>query len=125
MILVFPNGNSSMTAEIVAQRIAGTATGGGRGGRGGGGNDAWGKPFEDDLIKDIIPLIESKYSVVADRNHRALAGLSMGGGQTLNIGFTHPDLFNYIGGFSSAPNTKAPAELVSDPAALKSVPNLP
>ena len=124
MILVFPNGNSAMTAEMVAARIAGNsaaraggapaggAPGGGaapaapgRGNAGrGGGTASWDKPFENDLLKDIIPLIESKFSVIADRDHRALAGLSMGGGQTLNIGFSHPDVFGFIGGFSSAPN---------------------
>ncbi len=127
MILVFPNGNSAMTAEMVAARIAGNnaapaaapvagapAAGAapgarapaarGPGGRG-GGTESWDKPFENDLLKDIIPVIESKFSVIADRDHRALAGLSMGGGQTLNIGFSHPDVFGYIGGFSSAPNT--------------------
>lgn len=75
--------------------------------------------FEGDLLNDVIPAIESRYSVSSDRVHRALAGLSMGGGQTLNFGFGNMDKFAWIGGFSSAPNTKAPAELVSDPAAIK------
>jgi enterochelin esterase-like enzyme len=75
--------------------------------------------FERDLFDDVIPAIESRYSVKTDRKSRALAGLSMGGGQTLNFGLTHLDRFAWIGGFSSAPNTKAPAELVPDPAALK------
>ena len=57
-----------------------------RAGGAGGGFDSWGTPFENDLLKDIIPFIESHYSVYTDREHRALAGLSMGGGQTLNIG---------------------------------------
>lgn len=71
--------------------------------------------FERDLIDDVIPAIESRYSVLADREHRAVAGLSMGGGQSLNFGLTHLDLFSWVGGFSSAPNTKAPEELVPDP----------
>jgi enterochelin esterase-like enzyme len=75
--------------------------------------------FEDDLLQDVIPVIESRYSVQADREHRALAGLSMGGGQSLNFGLTHLDTFAWIGGFSSAPNTKAPDELVPDPAKTK------
>jgi len=75
--------------------------------------------FEDDLLKDVIPTIESRYSVQADREHRALAGLSMGGGQSLNFGLAHLDTFAWIGGFSSAPNTKPPAQLVPDPAAAK------
>lgn len=72
--------------------------------------------FERDLLDDVIPAIESRYSVQADREHRALAGLSMGGGQSLNFGLAHLDTFAWIGGFSSAPNTKAPEELISDPA---------
>ena len=73
--------------------------------------------FERDLLDDVIPTIESRYSVQADREHRALAGLSMGGGQSLNFGLAHLDTFAWIGGFSSAPNTKPPEELVPDPAA--------
>ena len=75
--------------------------------------------FERDLLDDVIPYIESHYGVQADREHRALAGLSMGGGQSLNFGLTHLDTFAWIGGFSSAPNTKPPAELLPDPAAAK------
>jgi len=75
--------------------------------------------FEHDLLDDVIPTIESRYSVQADREHRALAGLSMGGGQTLNFGLGHLDTFAWIGGFSSAPNTKTPQELVPDPEAAK------
>jgi enterochelin esterase-like enzyme len=75
--------------------------------------------FEQDLLGDIIPAIEAKYSVLADREHRALAGLSMGGGQSLNFGLSHLDTFAWIGGFSSAPNMKPPAQLVPDPASTK------
>jgi enterochelin esterase-like enzyme len=75
--------------------------------------------FENDLLKDVIPAIEAKYSVHADRENRALAGLSMGGGQSLNFGLGHLDVFAWVGGFSSAPNTKPPAELVPDPAAAR------
>jgi enterochelin esterase-like enzyme len=75
--------------------------------------------FENDLLKDVIPAIENKYSVYTDREHRALAGLSMGGGQSLNFGLAHLDVFAWVGGFSSAPNTKPPAELVPDPASAK------
>ena len=75
--------------------------------------------FEQDLLKDVIPAIESRYSVQADREHRALAGLSMGGGQSLNFGLAHLDAFAWIGGFSSAPNTKSPTELLADHDAAK------
>jgi enterochelin esterase-like enzyme len=75
--------------------------------------------FEQDLLNDVIPAIESRYSVQADREHRGIAGLSMGGGQSLNFGLSHLDTFAWVGGFSSAPNTMTPAQLVPNPAATK------
>jgi enterochelin esterase-like enzyme len=71
--------------------------------------------FEKDLLSDLIPYIERKYPVLADREHRAIAGLSMGGGQSLNFGLGNLDTFAWVGGFSSAPNTKLPEELVPNP----------
>ena len=58
--------------------------------------------FERDLLGDIIPFVESRFRVVADREHRAIAGLSMGGGQALAIGLNNLDTFAYVAGFSSA-----------------------
>jgi enterochelin esterase-like enzyme len=75
--------------------------------------------FEMDLLKDLIPYIEKKYPVIKDREHRAIAGLSMGGGQSLNFGLGNLDMFAWVGGFSSAPNTKKPEELVPDPEEAK------
>lgn len=75
--------------------------------------------FEQDLLDDVIPTIESRYSVQTDRQNRALAGLSMGGGQSLNFGLTHLDKFAWVGAFSAAPNTKAPEKLLPDPAEVK------
>jgi len=75
--------------------------------------------FEQDLLGSVIPTIEARYGVQADREHRALAGLSMGGGQSLNFGLGHLETFAWVGGFSSAPNTKAPEQLLPDPAAAK------
>ena len=112
MIVVFPNGN----ATAITGR--GGAPGGGRGGAGGapggvgaapsrggaggkrGGMGGWGAPFENDLLEDIIPYIESHYSVYTDREHRALAGLSMGGMQTRRISLANLDKFSHIGIFS-------------------------
>ncbi len=71
--------------------------------------------FEKDLLSDLIPYIEKKYPVIKDREHRAIAGLSMGGGQSLNFGLGNLDVFAWVGGFSSAPNTKPPEQLVPDP----------
>jgi endo-1,4-beta-xylanase len=75
--------------------------------------------FERDLLDDIIPAIEAKYSVRTDRTGRALAGLSMGGGQTMNIGFAHLDKFAWLGAFSSGPNARKSEDLLPDPAAAK------
>ncbi len=75
--------------------------------------------FENDLLKDLIPFIENKYPVIADREHRAIAGLSMGGGQSLNFGLGNLDVFAWVGGFSSAPNTKQPQELIPNPEVAK------
>ena len=70
--------------------------------------------FEKDLLTDLIPFIEKTYSVKTDRESRGLAGLSMGGGQSLNFGLGNLDTFAWVGGFSSAPNTKPPGGLIKD-----------
>lgn len=106
MIVVLPNGramkNDRATGNPMApERIAAFAT------------------FEKDLLNDLIPFIEKKYSVFRDREHRAIAGLSMGGGQSLNFGLGNLDKFAWVGAFSAAPNTKPPAELVPDVNELK------
>ena len=133
MIVVMPHGRSSNEPE--------TSLFGGRGGRGargaapaggraGGNADGRGgagmavefqayAAFERELLSDLILFIESNYSVLADREQRALAGLSMGGGQSLNFGLGNLDTFAWVGGFSSAPNTMPPAQLVRDPAAAR------
>jgi len=75
--------------------------------------------FEEDLLNDLIPFIEETYPVYTDRKSRALAGLSMGGGQSLNFGLGNLDTFSWVGGFSSAPNTKEPTELLPNPEEAK------
>lgn len=70
--------------------------------------------FEKELITDLIPFIEKTYAAQSDRTARALAGLSMGGGQALNFGLGNLDTFAWVGGFSSAPNTRRPASLIKD-----------
>ena len=74
--------------------------------------------FERDLLGDVIPAIEGRFSARSDREHRALAGLSMGGGQSLNFGLSHLDTFAWVGAFSPAPNTRKPERLVDDPSAV-------
>jgi len=75
--------------------------------------------FEKDLLHDLIPYIEQNFPVMKDRESRAIAGLSMGGGQSLNFGLGNLDKFAWIGGFSSAPNTKTPEQLIPNPEETK------
>jgi enterochelin esterase-like enzyme len=70
--------------------------------------------FEKDLLEDVVPFIERTYRVLDDRDHRALIGLSMGGGQALNIGLHHLDLFSRIAGFSAGVNRASPETPYAD-----------
>ncbi|MGN8646598.1 alpha/beta hydrolase [Gracilibacillus sp. HCP3S3_G5_1] len=102
MIVVFPNGRAMVDDDpgdniFDPEKVAAFET------------------FEGDLLNDLIPHIESEYPVWKNRHHRALAGLSMGGGQSLNFGIGNLDTFSWVGAFAPAPNTKAPAELLTDP----------
>lgn len=109
MIVVFPNGNAAAPVpagqtdaargETPARGGAG-APGGQSGARRGAMSGGWGENFTNDLLKNIIPYIESHYSVYTDAEHRALAGLSMGGMQTRSIALPNIDKFSYIGIFS-------------------------
>jgi enterochelin esterase-like enzyme len=72
-----------------------------------GGSSAWLQDlhdaftsFEDVVVHDLVPMIDASYRTIPDREHRAMAGLSMGGMQTLFITLQHLDLFAYIGSFS-------------------------
>jgi len=67
--------------------------------------------FEDTLIKESIPAVDANFRTIADREHRAMAGLSMGGMQTFQIGTTHTDLFTYLGIFSGTPMAQAHAQV--------------
>lgn len=94
MIVVFPNGramkNDSIPSNIYsAEAIASFTT------------------FEKDMKLCLMPFIKRTYSVYGDREHTAMAGLSMGGMQTVNIGLKNLDLFDYYGIFSPAPTTNA------------------
>jgi enterochelin esterase family protein len=60
--------------------------------------------FEDDMTQVLIPFIDKTFRTMPDREHRAMAGLSMGGMQTFQVTFNHLDLFSYISGFSGAAN---------------------
>lgn len=107
MIVVMPNGRAMKddraTGNIMApDKVQAFAT------------------FEQDLLNDLIPYIEKNFPVIKDRESRAIAGLSMGGGQSLNFGLGNLNTFAWVGGFSSAPNTKAPEQLVPNPGETKS-----
>lgn len=106
MIVVMPNGRAMKNDRAVGnifdkEKVEAFAT------------------FEKDLLNDLIPFIEKKYPAIKAADHRALAGLSMGGGQSLNFGLGNLDKFAWVGGFSSAPNTKLPQELMPNPAEAK------
>ena len=103
-IIVFPSGNAT---AVPGDEKQGDRT-----------QAAYGTQYHQDLLEDIIPFVESRYSVYTDRNHRAIAGMSMGGGQTLNIGLTNLNRFAWIASVAAAPNTRPPAELIPDPTAL-------
>lgn len=84
-------------------------------GGGGGTNRPPVDEFSQDFLTDVMPYIEQNFRVHTDRKNRAMAGLSMGGGQTLNIGIPHLDKFAYLGVYSSGvfgivprPNQPAP-----------------
>jgi len=73
--------------------------------------------FERDLLEDVMPFVEANYRVKNEAASRAIAGLSMGGGQSLTIGLNHPDRFAWVAGFSSAvPAREAIAGFLNDPA---------
>ena len=77
-------------------------------------NGAGFSAFEDVVINEIIPMIDSEYRTIADRDHRAIAGLSMGANQTMRIFMNNLDKFSHIGGFSGTPNYPSTDEI--DPA---------
>jgi len=92
MIVVMPNG--FVSGESPSEQIE-------------GGGTPWKKmpvaqKFDDYLIKDVMRIAERKYRIKADRKHRSIAGLSMGGRQSLDVGLKHLDLFSSIGNFSGA-----------------------
>jgi enterochelin esterase family protein len=61
-----------------------------------------GQQFPNDVLEDVLPFVEKAYRISAKADDRAIAGLSMGGGQTLAIALNHIDMFRYVGAFSAA-----------------------
>lgn len=81
--------------------------------------------FRRELFEDALPLLESIYRVERDANSRALAGLSMGGGQSLTVGLSNLDHFSWIGAFSAAPPLSALVDpVLADAAATNNKINL-
>lgn len=93
MIIVMDKGYASKPGQSPVQNA-----GAPRGGPGGI------SAFEEVLIKEIIPMIDAKYRTLSDLGHRAMAGLSMGANQTIQITMNNLDKFSYIGGFSGTSN---------------------
>tara|TARA_A100001391_G_scaffold7621_8_gene4984 strand:+ start:4952 stop:6145 length:1194 start_codon:yes stop_codon:yes gene_type:complete len=67
--------------------------------------------FGDDLTRDLIPFVDSHFRTIADADHRAMAGLSMGGAHTLRFGVTRPDLFGEVGIFSMGLGMAGPSDI--------------
>jgi len=74
----------------------------------------WNNAFEEVMISEVIPMIDGKFRTIADREHRAIAGLSMGANQTMRIIMNHLDTFSHYGGFSGTSNYPSSDEI--DPA---------
>ncbi|WP_162850206.1 esterase [Maribacter aurantiacus] len=89
MIVVMTNGNPSQaSAQTITPKLPNVDV---------SGRGMASMLFEKSLVNDVIPYIEANFKVKADKENRALTGLSMGGLQTMNTSFANPDLFNYIG----------------------------
>ena len=95
MLIVMPNGNANQAAAPGAAPAGTVQTDAGP--RGGGMIQG---RYEQSLAKDIVPYIEKNYRVISNKDNRAVAGLSMGGGHTIRVTLENPDMFGYIGVFS-------------------------
>lgn len=91
-----PAGGGALGQAAPAGQGAAGRGAGGPGGPGGGGVGQQNSAFANDLLNDVVPYVEKNFRTINDADHRALGGLSMGGGQTIAIGFTHTNLFHSI-----------------------------
>jgi enterochelin esterase-like enzyme len=120
MIVVMPNGNATQTVsqgyaygptparqsvQAPAPPPLQAAAGGGRGGGAARPPQPYPGSYPESLVKDVIPFVEKTYRVIANKDNRAVAGLSMGGGHTLMATNNNPGVFGFIGVFSSGPRT--------------------
>ena len=93
MIVVMPNGSMPRPANPTPDQ-----------------NSSAQDKFADELLHNVMPYVEKNYRVIADREHRAIAGLSMGGGQTLRVAPSNLDKFAWIGVWSMGVNAGTPTE---------------
>lgn len=105
MVVVMPNGRASLEPNL-ANPLGGDVA----------GDFA---RFERDLVEDLLPAIEARYAVRRDREGRAIAGLSMGGGQALNVGLGRSDLFAWVAAMAPAGDPRRFDALVADPRRLQ------
>ena len=120
MIVVMPNGNATQTVSQgyaygptpAPQSVTApappplqAAAGGGRGAAAPRPPQPYPGSYPESLVKDVIPFVEKTYRAIANKDNRAIAGLSMGGGHTLMATNNNPGVFGYIGVFSSGPRT--------------------
>ncbi len=96
-IIVMPNGHAYQPGENPAPGSRPTSV------------------FKEDLLEGIIPLVEKSYRIKTDAENRAIAGLSMGGGQSFNIGLNNLDRFGSVGVFSAGGNSETLAAVLADP----------
>ncbi len=95
MVVVMPAGHVNGAGAALGGTVPAAAA------QGMPGIGAGPDPFANDFLTDLLPYIEKNYRVLTDRQSRAIAGLSMGGNQTLNIAIPHLEKFAYVGVFSS------------------------
>lgn len=76
------------------------------------------KAYEKDMVEDVIPYVRKCYRVSPEQKDRAIAGLSMGGGQSLTIGLGNLDLFGWVGAFSSAIPEQDLGKLLAEPESI-------
>ena len=128
MVVVMPNGNATQTVsqgyafgptpapqsvqaplpppmQAAAAQRGVAPEGGGRAAGRGTQAQAYAGSYPESLAKDVIPFVEKTFRVLNDKDNRAIAGLSMGGGHTLAATNNNPGVFGYIGVFSSGPRT--------------------
>ena len=120
MIVVMPNGNATQTVsqgyaygptpapQAVQAPAPPPLQAAGQGGRGAAAPrppQPYAGSYPESLVKDVIPFVEKTYRVIPEKDSRAIAGLSMGGGHTLMATNNNPGVFGYIGVFSSGPRT--------------------